>query len=359
MDKIQTSTLEIYSADVVIKRWNNQNNAGKKQIGAARGIIAGFSSGSAREFCRQVRNQPLLNRTGVSGMATATYGTNIPKDSLTVRLHIKRMTMRLTRDEIGGYYMIEFQEARRAIHVHWILSQAIEPQAWGMMWVEASEQTHDTDAVSVACHKKSSQIMKSARGASFYASKYASKAGLQKVVPDDFSWSGRWWGHWGIPIVKPERVEHASAVHHASFRRLFRRKARSEAQSYYRSRLVGQLNHDFRVDNLIYCGNSLKDAVMYAAQGYGGNWGAFNHQGHYLWGWSAVSKQLRQVMAKEGIRPPKRSKDWNKLTLYGQAGFVRSNEERIQSCCYTPETKTVMNFFQGKLTGSIDKNTTH
>jgi hypothetical protein len=291
-------------------------------------------------------------------MATGTYADGfVPKDGVTVKRHINRMVKRLTRDGVGGYYMIEFQEARRAVHVHFQLSKAVSPIEWGNMWCGCSDQLDSLKALRVACHPKSSQVLKNSRGAAVYAAKYASKDGLQKVVPDDFAWSGRWWGSFNLPKVEPVHTENASGVCHDQLRRLLRRKAHSEASHYYRARIVGELHAMTSAADLVNAfGMSTAEAfarVRADPQDFKG-WEVLTHRGNLRSGFDAVGKGIRRAMKKEaGIKPPRKSKDWDKLTFYGQGQFLQDNLERLQASFTADPVARALRIFGGKVVDRV------
>jgi len=261
------------------------------------------------------------------------------------------MVKRLTRAGVGGYYMIEFQPERKAPHVHWILSQAVEPGEWGRMWVACSDQAGDTDALKVNGHAKSSQVLKTIRGASAYAAKYASKEGDQKTIPQGFDWSGRWWGHFGLPVVKPETVEHSDGAHHHKLRRLLRRKAKSEARSYYRTRILSELTTQKREDDLMGQGMTKRKArsVLLSSPAPSCPWYTITKRGRYAMGIEGTSKALRRAMAPYVAKPPRSGKDWDKLTCYGQAQFLRDNLERLRESWDGVAVSRALRFFGGKI----------
>jgi len=303
------------------------------------------------EFARQVRNQPTLNQVGITGVSTVTYGQNHPKDSITLRTHIHNFTRRLKRDGIGGYYMIEFQEERRVVHVHFILTRWVDHHEWATMWGECSDQKGDIDVYNVHAyrhpgfpHRHMTQKLRSARGAGYYAAKYASKAGLQKTIPEGFEWSGRWWGKFGMPPVKPITKEETSSTEHVQIRRLLRRKSKSDANGYYKARVIGELNAIAR-KNELHDGFGLPEGKAWKSarqtQESSAVWSILHHNGRVCMGWEGVDRAIRRGMASEGIRPPKKGKDWDKLTCYGQGAFLLAHYDRLKAS-WTPKAVSIV-----------------
>lgn len=359
-----TSRLEIYSGDVVLKRWNNEPKEEKQYRGDRKACFK-FSDRMRLEFCRQVRNQPELNRVGVSGVATVTYGKNHPKDSETLRTHIHNFTRRLKRDGVGGYYMIEFQEERRAVHVHFILSKFVPHEDWAAMWCECSGQAGDIDVYNVHVYKHPdhtnrhmTQVLRTSAGASFYAAKYASKAGLQKTIPEDFNWSGRWWGHFGMGPVKPEIVIEGSASEDVGIRRILRRKAKSEQRAYRRARVQAELDRTIRAEALLDAFHLSPGLSYQEAEKQGSSCGVgfsrLLRNGRDCRSWQDVSNAERKVilkgmMSNGVIRCQRKSKDWDKLTCYGQGKFLTKHINELRRIWVRPEVNRLMSFFGGRV----------
>ncbi len=157
--------------------------------------------------------------------------------------------------------------------------------------------------------------------------------------------------------MKPITKEEASSTAHVQIRRLLRRKAKSEANAYYKARLIAELNAIARKTDL-HDGFGMPEgeAWKHARLNLEGNkgWSTLHHNGRICMGWEGVDKGIRRGMASEGIRPPKKGKDWDKLTCYGQGAFLLAHYDRLKDFWTPKAVKLVVSLFSAKV---IDRTT--
>lgn len=155
-------------------------------------------------------------------MLTLTYPAIYPDDGEDVKKDISALLQKFRRMRLGEYlWFLEFQK-RGAPHFH-ILTEldVITPKLRadiGLYWAGRIAQSdwlfnkhleaddyirHVNNAVKVATHDKSFELLRDADSAKKYAMSYASKE-RQKTVPKQFKNVGRFWG--ASDGVKPETV---------------------------------------------------------------------------------------------------------------------------------------------------------
>lgn len=394
-----TTEIEVFASDVVFREYenvvpegvplevlSNGGFSGVKSVPSFAGKVLGVyrkhggvgKGGGLRkdihEFTRQIataikfeaRNQSLLNRKGISGLACVTYGDKaLPRDSVTFDIHLDRFTKRLGRRGVKGIFVKEFQPERGGIHAHFILSESVPPKDWGRWWCECSGQADDPDAIAVNSHRKQSQKMRCALGAFSYAAKYCSKADDQKTIPENFNWSGRWWGRFGLPTAKKPREKLTPALKlKRQLERILRRKVKSEQGAYYRSRVVEAQ----RISLNALLNSDLPDGCAEHDSAY---FLITRSNGHSFRGWESVSRT--EVKALRSTSVPYRDRirmqpkipsigKHGKISFYGQGDFFMANRSKLENIwaepltkkpdfCYKPEVTAILNIMGGSVVG--------
>lgn len=194
----QVVGIELYHNDVVVRRQGEP----PETHDIPRGEILQFSKASRKRLAFVASNTPVDFTT----MYTLTYPGEYPTDGAKVRRDRKAFLDWLRRDQHHPEYLwfLEFQK-RGAPHLH-VLTDQIWPRKRCLVSALRS-RTASTwyrivgsgDARHLRAGTRTEKL-RSARGGSFYAVKYAQKM-RQKAVPPDYRNVGRFWGH--SRAVKP------------------------------------------------------------------------------------------------------------------------------------------------------------
>lgn len=158
----------------------------------ARTGITTFSSSSAYRMGRFLREC----KVGYTGFITLTY-PNIQVNGKKAKRDIKVFIQRLKRlysdkSRISGFWFLEFQSNGNP-HFHLFINQWISRKLLSLIWyqvVDSGLQVH------LKSGTKIEKIRSGRHGMVSYARKYAQKQ-AQKEIPEDYGWSGRFWGKFG------------------------------------------------------------------------------------------------------------------------------------------------------------------
>ena len=172
---------------------------GKGNLGT-RNSINGFSASSAIRMRRYLRSCVAEYGT----MLTLTYPCGHGYEGRSCKDDIRRFIQELRRytirnepsgsaDQWSTFWFMEFQE-RGSIHFHMFTTHRY-PKEWvARRWYEI---VGSEDERHLLAGTRIESIKAKRAGTISYASKYAVKS-EQKVVPESFGWSGRFWGVCGL-----------------------------------------------------------------------------------------------------------------------------------------------------------------
>lgn len=126
-------------------------------------------------------------------LLSLTYPEEYPKDGRVVKRHLNTLAMWLKRyfgEDFAGAWVMEFQD-RGAPHLHLLTNGFMPHRLLGRRWYEIVGSGDDR-------HLKAGVRAEKPRGnlAAYLLKRYLRK-GKQKIVPPDFIFPGRMWGHWG------------------------------------------------------------------------------------------------------------------------------------------------------------------
>ena len=155
-----------------------------------RGEITQFSASSGARFRRFLRESV----SEYSVLITLTYPGQAGYDGKRAKRDLKVFMQRLRRKtdiEFGwsAVWFMEFQ-SRGAVHFHIFTNRRYEKEAIAKSWYEICG-TEDRRHLLAGTRIES--IRSGRHGISAYASKYAVKQ-AQKIIPENYGWSGRFWG---------------------------------------------------------------------------------------------------------------------------------------------------------------------
>lgn len=170
--------------------------------GGVRQAIVKWSDKSRRACEHHIRN---LSEGACKVFLTLTYPESFPVDGEICKKHLHAMKQWFKRRGISGVWFLEFQR-RGAPHFHAFLdkyplggSESVAV-AWDRI-VSSGDPKHIAWHRGELSGRPCLEYMRKPHAASWYASKYATKA-EQKEVPENFINVGRFWGHWG-KTMKP------------------------------------------------------------------------------------------------------------------------------------------------------------
>lgn len=182
------------SGHIVVVRPRVNVPSGIRPSFSDRKEVTAFSASSATRMRRYLRE--CLPEYCV--MVTLTYPHGLGFDGERAKRDLKVFLQRLRRkaDSMHGsplsystFWFFEFQE-RGAVHFH-LFTTHFFPKEWiAKSWYEI---VGSEDERHLHAGTRIESIRSGKRGISAYASKYAAKQ-TQKVVPEDFGWTGRFWG---------------------------------------------------------------------------------------------------------------------------------------------------------------------
>lgn len=190
-----------------------------KRSSIDRSSIKSFSPSSAARMRRYLRT----SMSEYNVLITLTYPVGLGTDGERCKRDLKVFLQRLKRSapSMGGnihafsaFWFLEFQR-RGAIHYH-IFTTHRFPKDWiKRSWYEI---VGSEDERHLRAGTRIEAIRGGKRGISAYAAKYAAKH-VQKEVPEDFGWVGRFWGVTGRRDVmsadswlEPEDAERPSVI---------------------------------------------------------------------------------------------------------------------------------------------------
>lgn len=195
----QVVGIELYRNDVVVKRQGKAPQVHDQ----TRMEVKEFSKASRKRLAFVASNTPITFTT----LITLTYPGEFSSDGDKCRRD-RRAFLDWLRRETGGceyLWFLEFQQ-RGAPHLH-VLTDALWPRTRDSVtalrfrvsttWYRIVG-SGDTRHLAAGCR---TEKLRSARGGTHYAVKYAQKM-RQKVVPEGYTNVGRFWGH--SRKVKPE-----------------------------------------------------------------------------------------------------------------------------------------------------------
>lgn len=174
---------------IIKKRFNVRDPAFGSDIN--RKAVCCLSESSAARMRRYLRD----TMSDYIGMVTLTYpyghgfdGEKCKRDLSTLCKRMRRYSG-IDNPLTSIFWFMEFQE-RGSIHFH-LFTTDYYPKNWlANAWYEICG-TEDIRHLRAGTRIES--IRSGKRGMSAYASKYAAKQ-KQKIVPEDFGWTGRFWG---------------------------------------------------------------------------------------------------------------------------------------------------------------------
>lgn len=163
--------------------------------GIERGEIKSLSQSSAARMGRYLRECVAEYRVFI----TLTYPPGFGRDGKTAKrdLHVffKRCAryVRIKQDQFSMFWFMEFQKTG-TIHYHIFTTHRFDIKWLSNAWYEivGSKNPHHLKAGTNIQKLKAGKA-----GTCSYARKYAAKS-IQKVVPAEFGWSGRFWGVHGL-----------------------------------------------------------------------------------------------------------------------------------------------------------------
>ena len=180
-----------------------------------RGNVGEFSASSACRMRRYLRNA----MAEYSVMVTLTYPARHGFDGTRAKRDLKVMLQRMRRyigadREYGTFWFFEFQE-RGSVHFHLFTTHRF-PKEWiANSWYEIVGSEDDRH---LRAGTRIEKIKSGRKGICAYAAKYAAKQ-TQKIVPEDFGWTGRFWGAVGrrgdvsaAVLVKPKSLDSLGVV---------------------------------------------------------------------------------------------------------------------------------------------------
>lgn len=161
-----------------------------------RGVVSGLSASAGARMRKYLRTciadySVFITLTYPAGRGGEGDGERCKNDLRRFMQEYRRHAERsgANMHNFSAFWFMEFQE-RHAIHYHIFGTQFIGKQALSALWyriVGSEDERHLRSGTNV-------QSIKSGRaGTISYASKYAAKQS-QKIVPEGFGWSGRFWG---------------------------------------------------------------------------------------------------------------------------------------------------------------------
>lgn len=188
--------IAIGSQDMIVRclvRGGTQSQVG----GGARKAITKWSDKSRRACETHIRNVPAGS---IKAFLTLTYPDSFPADGKLVKRHLDNLKKWLARRGVAGIWFLEFQR-RGAPHYHVFLDRWIPGgvEAVAVAWdriVNSGDPKHLDWHLGKLSGRPCLEWMRKPHAASWYASKYATKA-EQKQVPENYHNVGRFWGHWG------------------------------------------------------------------------------------------------------------------------------------------------------------------
>lgn len=197
-----------------------------KQRGGLRGDVVGFSRASRMRLLRLLNM--VRKHTRLPRFVTLTLHNPLP-DGVPFRkiLHrffsaLRYLSVPYTVGWGGWIWRVELQE-RGVEHVHMLIWSDLSDDVIIRLWLKASKQLDDDDAVNVHYgrygNRPAVEPVRSRRGVMWYASKYLSKAAPELV------YRGRSWGHWGNIPLSPFVDFQMSFKAAMAFRRAVRRTA--------------------------------------------------------------------------------------------------------------------------------------
>lgn len=152
--------------------------------------IVEFSKSSAARFRRYLRECTATYRTIITLTYPHGHGFDGGRAKRDLRVFLQRCRRKL--GDVPGFSMCWFMEFQRrgSIHFHILCTDFIDRMFLSEVWYGicgTDDRRHLASGTNV-------QAIRSGRGGiSSYAAKYAAKH-VQKVVPPEFGWTGRFWG---------------------------------------------------------------------------------------------------------------------------------------------------------------------
>lgn len=155
---------------------------------AKRGAISCFTAKSFRRARDHAHSCPNWTH-----FAVVKYGEMAPGDDRETKRHLRNLTARLRRIDIGGEWKQEFDSHRRP-HFHFLLSGAIDAESLAKLWSESVGQSFDAGSV------YAEPIHDMSRACDYQIKPVGDR---QNKMPPRYTNMGRWWGSFG-PRSKPE-----------------------------------------------------------------------------------------------------------------------------------------------------------
>ena len=186
VDRFALRTAEVTlrpSAVQVTRRSPPPVNAPVARHGGVRGPVREFTAASRRNFLKEAFGQD-----GLSHMLTLTYPDPVPTDGRVVKAHWAKFARWLSRQGIGGVWMLEFQRRRSAPHFHVLVNGAVDV-------VQARAQWHRIVGSGDARHLRRGVWVKPIYDVRTLACYLAKRR--QKLIPEGFVNMGKFWAPFG------------------------------------------------------------------------------------------------------------------------------------------------------------------
>lgn len=189
--------IKVGAQDIVVKCLLRGGASKANPGGGVRQKITEWSRKSRTACELHIRN---LAEGKVANFLTLTYPAEYSTDGRVVKKHLELMRKWLTYHGVNGVWFLEFQR-RGAPHYHIFLDRDIPGgvEAVARQWfnvVGSGDEKHLEWHLGTLSGRPCLEPMRKPHAASWYASKYATKA-EQKAVPPEYQSVGRFWGHWG------------------------------------------------------------------------------------------------------------------------------------------------------------------
>lgn len=163
--------------------------------GTERGCIKSLSQSSSARMGRYLRE--CISEYKV--MVTLTYPSGFGLDGKRAKrdLHVffKRASRQVSirKDLFSMFWFMEFQKTGR-IHFHILSTHRIDIKWLSQAWYEI---VGSDDPLHLKAGTNIEKLKLGRAGAASYARKYARK-NIQKIVPENLKWVGRFWGVYGV-----------------------------------------------------------------------------------------------------------------------------------------------------------------
>lgn len=173
---------EVYQRDLIVKLRYQRSNAVLSSV--RRGKITSFSRRSYKRLRHFLRNADIKWQA----FLTLTYPNNYPTEPKSIKSHLNAFLQYLRRKNLKYLWILEYQQ-RGAPHYHILLSQRLDKNELSERWyhiVGSGDIRHMRAGTQIKAINNPKQVYA-------YVSDYMKKS-VQKTLPSDHTYSGRWWG---------------------------------------------------------------------------------------------------------------------------------------------------------------------